>query len=200
MQPSAQEKPDDVLRAFMALELNPDVRDRLARLQAEWKKAGARVSWVAPDNLHLTLVFLGDIFRSRLAELAQALDLAATGHPPFHFTAAGAGFFGSPRAPRVLWAGVHDPEGRITALQTDIAAAVRKLGFHLEARPFSAHLTLGRVRNSHGADALTSRVTSATSIAFGTVEVRRVRLMQSHLCHQGVNYTVIHEAYLKGAK
>ena len=191
--------PDDVIRSFIAVEISDGVRDGLKALQQDLKEAGARVGWVAPENIHLTLVFLGDIFRSQVQPLANALDEVAAQLRAFRCEVAGTGFFGSPRSPRVIWVGVNEQGNAVAELQLRAVAAVRGLGLKTEDRPFHPHLTLGRVRTRDRVDELTSRLASAKSTTFGSVEVRRLLLMQSHLEHQGVRYSVLHESALKGA-
>jgi 2'-5' RNA ligase len=163
------------------------------------KTVGARVGWVAPENIHLTLVFLGNIFGAQVAPLSEALDEIAAAVPPFRFAVEGAGSFGSARSPRVVWAGVADPEGRLASLQSRIVGVVKELGIRIEEREFKPHLTLGRVRSSYRAGELTSPLASATNASYGSVDVHRLLLMQSHLEHQGVRYSVLHESALKGA-
>ena len=137
---------DEVWRLFVALEITEELRAQLRHLQDQLRRTGVRVGWTAPENLHLTLLFVGDFFAGRVPPLAAALDEAARGVPPFAFDVATLGFFGSPRSPRVLWAGVPAPPPELRALQARAAAAAVSCGVLLEKRPFSAHLTLGRVR------------------------------------------------------
>ena len=100
---------DDVIRSFIAIEISDEVRVGLRALQQNLKKVGARVGWVAPENIHLTVVFLGDVFRSQVERLANVLDDAAAQTNAFRYEVAGSGFFGSPRSPRVIWAGLNAP-------------------------------------------------------------------------------------------
>lgn len=191
--------PDDVIRAFIALPINDSVRDRLAGVEVKLKETGAHVGWVSPNNIHLTLVFLGDVFASQLPSVSAVLDDAAREFAPFEVSVSGLGFFGGERSPRVVWAGVEDASGCLEPLQKRIAEGVRGLGFKLEDRPFRAHLTLGRVRSRLGVDGLTSLLRSARNTGFGSVAMERLLLVQSHLEHQGVRYSTIHESALKGA-
>ncbi len=192
-------EPDEVLRAFIAIEINDGVRKSLAGLEEALKASGARVGWVAPANIHLTLVFLGETFAARVPELAAALNAIAAGTPRFSCEVAGAGFFGSPRSPRVIWVGVREEAPVLPGLQARLAEAVCALGFHVEDRAFKPHLTLGRVRTRHRVDELTSLLQSANNTRHGSVDVCRLLLMQSHLEHQGVRYSVLHSSALKGA-
>ncbi len=190
---------DNVLRAFIAVEITAEVREKLAVLQSKLRKAGGRVGWVAPENIHLTMAFLGNVFAAQVAALSEALDAVAAGFKPFQFEVSDVGFFGSPKSPRIIWAGVAEEMPNLIDLQKLVAARVVGLGLPLENRPFKPHLTLGRVRSGKRADELTSALTSAKNTAFGWVPVQRLLLMQSHLEHQGVRYSILHESALKGA-
>lgn len=198
MEPGHGSPADAVIRCFIAVEISEEVRAGLAALQGDLKKTGARVGWVAPQNIHLTLVFLGDVFSAQVPVLAGRLDAIAAEVPPFGYAVTGAGYFGSARSPRVLWAGVEE-EPVLERLQRRVGQVARELGFRLEDRPFRPHLTLGRVRARVRADELTSALASANNTAFGSVSVERLLLMQSHLEHQGVRYSVLHASALKGA-
>lgn len=199
MTEEGQVRGDDVLRAFIAVEISDEVRAGLAGLQDGLKKCDAKVGWVAPENIHLTLVFLGDIFRAQIEPLGAALGAVSAATDSFEFHVGGTGFFGSPRSPRVLWVGITDSSLALARFQADIAAAVRGLGFRIEDRPFVPHLTLGRVRARAGVDELTSTLALARNTAYGLVSVRRLLLMQSHLEHRGVRYSMVREMLLKGA-
>lgn len=189
---------DDVWRLFTAVALPDDVRRALAGEQERLKRCGARVGWVAPENLHLTMVFLGDTFAGRVPALAAALDGAVAPAAPFDFEVAGLGAFGSPRSPRVIWAGVTGPPPDLPALHARVAAAVSACGVRLESRPFAAHVTLGRVRSSQGAGALTAALASPNFPSMGRAVAGSVLLMRSILGRAGPQYSVVHESLLKG--
>ncbi len=184
-------------RTFIAVELSEEVRSSLGRMQQRLRQSGARVSWVRPDNIHLTLVFIGDVLSSGIPEIERAMDCVTATVPPFTLTVEGTGSFGSAKAPRVIWAGVNDSSGALMRLQSRLATAVREVGIPLESRPFHPHLTLGRVRSRHGADALT-RTLGPASVACKSLEVDRVQLFESQLHPDGAQHTILHSATLKG--
>jgi RNA 2',3'-cyclic 3'-phosphodiesterase len=189
----------DMVRAFVAVEISAEVRQRLAEEQARLRRIGARVGWVAPENIHLTLAFLGDVFPDKIDGLRAALEAVGAATAPLDYVVAGLGYFGSPRAPRVLWAGVTDGAEALGALQHRVDGALRELGCTLEDRPFKAHLTFGRVRGaSREAAELAARLDAARDVAYGTVAVERVLLMRSELRPAGPVYTVLHAAPVSG--
>lgn len=189
---------DAFIRSFIMLEINDGVRSSLLRVQAQLKKAGARVSWVPPDNIHLSLLFLGDIFESMVSKLGRKLDEAVRDINPFDYEVEGIGTFGSVRHPRVIWAGLEAMPESLSDLYGRVKGAAGSMGIPLESRPFRPHITLGRVRAARNLDSLTSAISSVKNTRHGWVSVRRVLLMRSVLEAQGARYSILHESSLKG--
>ena len=187
-----------VLRAFIALPAPEPIRDGLARWQNRLRRADAAVSWIRPDLAHLTLVFLGDVLEEAVPPLSADLDAAAAAVPPFAYRVAGLGWFGPPRTPRVVWAGIPDPPPALADLQARCAAGAAALGHRLEDRPFHAHLTLGRIKSARNLPALTAQAASLTNESLGEARADRVLLMRSHREESSPRYTILHEALLKG--
>jgi 2'-5' RNA ligase len=190
----------DMVRAFVAVEISDAVRQRLADEQARLGKSRARVSWVAPEKIHLTLAFLGDVLPEQAQTIGPALDGVGAQTAPLSYTVAGLGYFGSNRSPRVVWAGITKGADRLGVLQQRVGAALRALGFALESRPFRPHLTLGRVRSSREAAELAALIDSASDAPCGVVPVDRVLLMRSELRPQGAVYSVLHVSPLAGGE
>lgn len=185
-------------RAFVAIRMPPAVCSALRSAQERLRRVGAKVGWTAPDDFHLTLWFIGDMSAEQRAPLCGALDEIAARTERFEFEVAGAGFFGPPRAPRILWAGVPSEPPPLAALAEEVRNWGRSAGWAVEERPFRAHITLGRVRDPAGADALTAAIGSLSSTVFGRVAVDRLTLMASSLAPQGARYAIVHESLLKG--
>lgn len=187
------------VRAFIAVKLEADVRQALAEVQTKLKRSGAHVGWVQPENIHLTLVFLGNIGSNGIPGLSSGLDGISARKAPFSLEVNGIGSFGGKR-PKVVWAGVEGSGmAALNVLQAEVAALVTSQGFVLEERAFHSHLTLGRVRSPRGAAELVSAMEAVKDIRFGTIAVRSVYLMRSQLQPQGPVYSVIHESPLTGA-
>jgi RNA 2',3'-cyclic 3'-phosphodiesterase len=185
------------VRAFVAVEIPDSVRRPLAAVQAELKRAGAHVAWVRPENIHVSLLFLGDTARDHVAPLSAALDRIAPAHAPFAVRVAGLGTFGSPRSPRVLWAGL-EPSRPLAALQAQVAEAAVALGLSPDLKEFKPHLTLGRVRSPRGREELAAALRRAGQPDFGNADVGRVVLVQSRLKPDGAEYSILHAAALSG--
>jgi 2'-5' RNA ligase len=195
--------PDDILRTFIAIELDESLLHALARIQEQFKRqvpAGS-VKWVAADGIHLTLKFLGDTPRGRLGEVQAALEKACAEHEPFEFLVEGRGCFPNFRRPRVIWVAVRDRGQRLARLQASVERYVAPLGWPSEARPFSPHLTLGRIaRGATPAVAATvgQVVEKAVVEQIGSQRVTAVSLIQSDLQPTGAVYTTLARVELKG--
>jgi 2'-5' RNA ligase len=147
------------------------------------------VAWVAPGKLHLTLKFLGNVDQARVEEIVAALRGAAAGVAAFEAAVRGLGAFPTPTRPRVIWAGVSEGADTMVELAGRVDTALAILGFPREARPFSPHVTLGRVRVPRRDPALAEALAGGEGREFGRVRVGRVALMQSRLSPKGSEYT-----------
>ena len=188
---------DATLRTFVALLLPERVRAGLAAVTAELRAQSRGLSWVPPDNLHLTLRFLGEIDSSTLERVRDAVAVAAAAVPPFTVSLGGLGGFPAGRAPRVLWASVATGGERIEALFAELEAALVSRGIPGETRAFHPHVTLARARDPRGAKELLSVLGAGP--AFGEVRVEALHLMRSELSPRGARYSVLTAAPLNGA-
>ncbi|MCX6029765.1 MAG: RNA 2',3'-cyclic phosphodiesterase [Chloroflexi bacterium] len=196
--------PEEILRTFIAIELDEPLRLALGRVQAKFKRLAppGSVKWVALDGIHLTLKFLGDTPASKMAEIAAALKAACDGFAPFEFTVEGRGCFPNFRRPRVVWVAVRDKGQVIEKLQAAIEKHVAPLGWPTEERGFSPHLTLGRV--TKGADAASEAavgqaVGKSVVEQIGVQRVTSVILIKSDLRPTGAVYTTLVSVPLRGA-
>jgi 2'-5' RNA ligase len=184
-----------VIRAFIAIDLNSDVRQGLGKVMDQLRQQleVAPVRWVPPENIHLTLKFLGDVSLANLEMLKKIMQSEASSYHPFDLSVGGLGAFPNSRNPRVVWVGVEAPP-ELGALQRSIEAAMERLGYGREERPFSAHLTLGRVSrnaNSHDAHVIGEAIESTKVGFLGMVQVLEVHLFRSDLKPSGAVYSRI---------
>jgi 2'-5' RNA ligase len=131
------------VRAFVALDLHPDMPRRLRDLEASLAPAFPGLRWVRPEGLHLTLRFLGSASPEQVSRLSARMECAAVAASAFEETVADLGIFPDGRSPRVLWLGISTGES-LSRLQAACEDAAVSAGFPSEPRPFRAHLTLGR--------------------------------------------------------
>ena len=183
------------MRAFIAVEVSDDVRGRLTAVIETLRRTGAHVSWVPPANLHVSLAFLGDVDRERIGLLSDALGETAGQVVPCTVQVRRVGTFGTPRSPRVLWAGV-DGDGTLQNIYRRLATHLETLELPVEKRAYLPHVTLGRVRSDRGRGELVAALSEVGETDFGAMDVGRVVLMQSRLLPQGAQYSVLHAAEL----
>lgn len=184
------------MRAFIAIPFPEDVRASLAAFQDQLKPCGASIAWVAPENLHLTLKFLGDITDEQKTAMEGELKRIASQTPAFTMELGEVGVFPSPDAPRVVWVGLKQGTEHVTALAGQLEQAARKLGLRSEERPFSAHATLGRVRTPRSKTPLMKGLERAPWQMSRGWTVDHVTLYQSELSATGAHYTALAELYL----
>lgn len=187
------------MRRFLAIELPEPVRDALAGLRTRLRAAGGNASWPRPENLHLTLRFLGDITDEQAEDCRTALRTALAGLARPRLTVAGVGAFPNLRRPSVIWAGVQTEEEALAVIQGRCEAAARALGLDAETKPFRAHITLARVKPGPVPGALVRAIEAAAGFAGGEFTARGVALFSSVLRPQGAVYTRIEEFPLEHA-
>ena len=181
------------MRAFIGIGLPDGVRASLARLQGELGEAGADVKWTAPALLHVTLKFLDEISGTQRQAVDTLLQRVAFHEPAFTFGIEGVGAFPSVQAPRVVWVGLSEGREAVVRIAQAIEREAQPLGLCCEGRPFSPHLTLGRVRTSRQLAELSRRLSDAHWVAPPPWRVSSLTLYQSVLGANGPVYTVLGE-------
>jgi 2'-5' RNA ligase len=155
------------------------------------------VRWVAEDNLHLTLKFLGDVADEQIYAVCQATGAAVAGLTPFHCFCQGIGAFPHLDRPRTIWLGLDDRAGRLADLQQRLEAAFLEMGFPRENRPFRAHVTIGRVDlRSRRLGRLLAELHRQADTEFGVIEVSQCVIYASELTSQGPIHTPMGRAKL----
>jgi RNA 2',3'-cyclic 3'-phosphodiesterase len=184
----------DLTRAFVAVEVSEGARreiaDLLGRLQ---RQPGDVVRWGRPELMHLTLVFLGEVSQGFLESAKLRLAEVARQQKAFNMQLKGLGAFPSPARARVVWIGTEQGKDEVCALQADIVKALRSVGHQPESRPFSPHLTIGRL--SMPGDAGRAVAVGFESVTF---TIGRVVLFRSVLQPTGPVYSALAEFPLSG--
>lgn len=187
-----------MIRTFIAVELDPDMKRSLARDVGLLSAAAPRVKWSRPDNLHLTLRFLGDVKENDLQELFDALQEGVSGLSPFAMAVEGLGVFPNWRHPRVVWAGCGEGADDAVRLADAVEEAVTGLGYERENRPFQPHFTLGRVKMPADADGLESAVERMGARKYGFLDVDEAVVFMSTLRRTGPVYSPMFRVRLNG--
>jgi 2'-5' RNA ligase len=170
------------MRLFIAIDIKDNVRSAVAKLQQQLKsrmKNQNGLKWVEPEIMHLTLKFLGEADESRIDEINAAVEIACADKKVFEFNLSAVGTFGRPA--KVLWLGNEKPGEKIVKLAGDLEQALEELGFEKEDRPFSAHLTLCRVKDNGADKNLPQILKNYTQVQIPQIVVDSVCLYKSQL-------------------
>lgn len=176
------------MRLFVAVPFPAEVKNELGKLIDDWRRERDKVSWVKKENLHLTLKFLGETPLEKLEPLKKNLGNGLNGPAKFQLSLSGAGAFPNLNRARVIWIGVTEGKEKLAGLAQKVEEATRPLGFPAENRDFSAHLTVGRVKDGRLSERLSAKVSACTFEAKGII-VSEVILFQSELAPGGSIYT-----------
>jgi len=190
------------VRTFVAIELPAAVQRGLTQVQERLQRDRPPVRWVATDKIHVTLVFLGEIPGEKVAIVGESAARAAAGVAPFEIEAAGVGVFPNPNRPRVVWVGIQGEMEALRSLHARLETDLAACGFPKEDRPFSPHLTLGRVRDRATPPevrALGQAVTALQVPSLGRWRVEHFSVIRSDLRPTGPIYTTLRQAVLGGA-
>lgn len=185
------------MRLFVAVDLDDAARAAIAAEQGRIAKAVDRRAlpkFVKPDQIHLTLVFLGEVDEPRSHDLIEAMRTPLR-QPSFDAMFDGIGMFPPREAPKILWVGVTDGAAELIALQQEVAVRAEALGFAREKRPFQPHLTIGRWRDGRPKDRVAVRAMPPASVN-ARVHIFHVTLYQSRLSAAGPAYTPLARANL----
>jgi RNA 2',3'-cyclic 3'-phosphodiesterase len=178
----------ELVRCFVAVETSPSARAQLGDLLRQLGRTPGPVRWGKPDQMHLTLAFLGEVPQAFVDSATQRLGPAAARFRRFEARLGGLGAFPDAKRARIVWVGVGQGRDELCALQAGVVAALRTVGFRPESRPFSPHLTIGRVKiPADLGPALQARFESET------FTVGRVVLFRSVLQPAGPIYSVLSE-------
>ena len=177
------------MRLFIAIEIPEHIRSAFASLLKEFRAFAPQLKWVRAENLHVTLKFLGETDPSKLDPLQNVLS-AVRSTAPVNLEFRGLGFFPNEKRPRVLWAGM-EASANLKTLAADIDQTVHRLGFPLEERPYTPHLTLARFSLPAIPPKLLQAFNEKNSQSFGSLGTRQFHLIESKLKPTGAEYTTV---------
>ncbi len=187
------------IRTFLAIDLGPAIRKRLASLQKELSNDAPDVNWVEGENLHITLLFLGDIDERESITVCRAAQQVTSSLPTFQVTMEGVGCFPNTRRPRVVWVGVSEGADNLVKLHHELESKLEALGLYRpEMRAYKPHVTLGRIKGEGPHDALVQALAKQQEWAGGEANVREVLVMSSEMTRDGPTYTILGRAKLTG--
>ena len=177
------------MRAFICFKLPERLISSIGRIQVSVKQYGLKIRWVRPENIHLTIKFLGDIKWSEIDGIGRLIKETAMDFTPLLLSAQGIGVFPNLNRPRVIWIGISGQIEELIGLQKMLDNKLRIIGFPKEKRPFKGHLTIGRIKGSIDSNKLSDVLNQINRFAASPFSVDKIYLMQSDLKPLGAVYT-----------
>lgn len=186
------------MRLFVALDLSQEIRDALQEPLAKLQPLGQTARWARPEGMHVTLKFIGHVDETKLGAIRAALATVRS-DAPVEMRVRGMGFFPDERRPRVLWCGI-EASANLAPLAAETERALEPLGIPREERAFAPHLTLARLKDSHGLNKLLQAAAELKSREFGSTRATQFHLFESLTKPSGAEYRKIESyTFVKGA-
>ena len=177
------------MRLFIAIEIPDEIKQEMIRVQEQLKKVNVVASWPRTEGMHLTLKFLGEVPETKIQEIVSGLQTAAEGIGRFRLEVKGVGTFPNPRNARVVWIGLSGNIGKLTQLQEAVEDALAGIGLARDERKFTAHLTLGRIKQVRSRDQWLAVLAECKDRSLPGFDATAVSLMKSELKPSGAVYT-----------
>jgi len=180
------------IRSFIAFDIEDEsVLKRIEDMQSLLAKTGADLKLVKPQNVHITLRFLGNITPPMIEKVFE--EMRKVQFRPFDIKICGMGVFPHLRYPRVLWVGIREGADKLRDIFNQLEPHLQSLGFKADSRGFSPHLTIARVRSGRNKGELAKFVNENLNYEFGTVRAECLRLKRSDLTPKGPIYSTLKE-------
>ena len=181
----------ETIRAFIAVELNAQVKQAIQEFQDHLKPLGCDISWVKPENAHLTLKFLGDVKIKMIPSVTETLTNLCRDIHPFDTSLIQPGVFPDLRHPRVVWIGLDDTDRNLARMAGFLETALGNIGFRKERRDFQAHITIGRVKSDKNIQQLSESLAGYPLPAGITQNIRGICFYKSTLTSSGPIYSIL---------
>ena len=179
------------IRTFIALELDERIRLKIKKIQDHLKNIDADITWVKPENIHLTLKFLGNVPGESIEKISDAICQVAKNISSFDLELTNYGYFPKNRSPQVLWINVDEGKDSIKKIAAALASPLEAFCEKVDNKEFSPHITIGRVKSNKNISQLLAEFSKPPASLNETQKVRFVTLFKSDLKSSGPEYTVI---------
>ncbi len=187
----------ETIRVFIAVSFNPKLTNKLRNLQGIFKRLSLNASWVKPENIHLTLKFLGDIETNRISQIFDPMVKTASKFACFNTKLSNLGVFPNWNRPRVFWIGLDDKEEIFKKLKEQLELELFNVGFPRDKKPFSPHLTLARLRSPDNKNQLKKEIEKFDIPSDYSIKISDIKLYKSLLTPKGAEYTKLFDCSLK---
>lgn len=177
------------IRAFVAIEIEKEIKNKLSKFLNQLKETDADVKWVTPENIHLTLKFIGNIEEIILPTLHKIINDATSSLSFFNMSIENVGAFPTLKKPRIIFVSAQDKGNNLLKIYERLDKGLEALGIKRESRNYVGHITLGRTRSQKNISKLINALNSGAVHSFGQEKVNYISLMQSELTPKGPIYT-----------
>jgi len=181
----------NTIRSFIAINIPAKIRNKLEKIQDDLKKSNAALQLVRPENIHITLKFLGNVPVESINDIQDAINESASGFRIFSVSFETIGVFPNPEYPRIIWTGIEKGRKELSLLNTKIGNSLSGFSLHQENRKFQPHLTIARVHSGKNRKRLVNTLEELKNIKLGEMLVKKICLMESALKPQGVQYNIL---------
>ncbi|MEK7448801.1 MAG: RNA 2',3'-cyclic phosphodiesterase [Planctomycetota bacterium] len=175
-------------RLFIAVKLDAAIQEQLAKIQTELQRFDLGVRWVLPENIHLTLRFLGAVDEKTIPDLLEILKAVSRKHKSGRMGLKTIGAFPTDQHPRVIWIGVEEKTGELRQIYLELENALSGVGFEKDDHSFSPHITLGRVKSPKNIESLKQYLRDQKNITIGSQPAAGITLFRSDLKPSGPVY------------
>jgi 2'-5' RNA ligase len=184
------------MRTFVSIEIPDDIKKKISELIEKAKLHLTPVKWVENKNLHVTLKFVGQVEDEKIMSITDCVKESIKGTKPFTLSFAGMGLFPNAEHPSVLWVGISKGSDKAKDLAEKIECRITKEGYRGEEKDFTAHLTIGRIKEKIDIDSLSKFVQKNGNVDLGSIKVDHVSVMKSTLRPAGPVYDEIEKITL----
>ena len=182
------------MRCFVALPLSNKIVNGLNEIQNGLSKSGFKLRWVKPENIHLTIAFMGEITQEQVDKIGIGLEEIAKDFQPFEIVIGKLGAFASPKNARVVWVGCREENGLLRNLQKAVVKMIKAENIPLESKKFHPHLTLGRANPPIKKLAVPENIWNCSP---GILNVTEINIYQSNLSSDGASYSILKSVPIK---
>ena len=184
-------------RVFIAVPLSDEIKKGLGEVIVNLRETGADIKCVRPENVHLTLKFLGQVEEMKLTNIKKSMGNALQNITTFDIILSGVGAFPGKNSPRVVWVGVKAGGEQLCEIHDRIEEDLAAAGFEKETRKYHSHLTLARVKSARNRKALISWLELNENLNAGSMRASEIVLMESRLKREGAEYLPLEVVTLK---
>jgi len=191
----------NAIRSFLALNIDlhsvRSINKEQRILRDKCEEAGITVKWVPPQNMHLTMRFLGELTEPMIRAVKDTIEKVTRSFPPFEMETSGLGVFPDTRNPRVIWAGIHSDGSQLDRLYAALSKVLEETGFKTDNKPFKSHVTIGRIKGDD-AGAVIGCLEESDKVVFGHSKIRDIVCYRSTLHATGADYHLLWSLPLLG--